>query len=85
MRLDKFLKVSRIFKRRTIAKEVSKNRRITINDRAAKPATNVDVGDVLKIVYGNKELVIKVKEIKQHTTKESSQDLYEVISDRLLS
>jgi ribosomal 50S subunit-recycling heat shock protein len=85
MRLDKFLKVSRIFKRRTIAKEVSKNQRITVNDRPAKPATNVEVGDVLKITYGNKELIVKVKEVTQHTKKELSQDLYEIISDRKLS
>jgi ribosomal 50S subunit-recycling heat shock protein len=85
MRLDKYLKVSRIFKRRTIAKEVSKKNRITINDRPAKPASNVDVGDILKITYGNKELVVKVREVTQHTTKEASQNLYEIISDRKLS
>ena len=85
MRLDKFLKVSRIFKRRTIAKEVSSKQRITINDRTAKHASNVEVGDILKITYGNKELIVRVKEIAQHTKKEESQDLYEVISDRILS
>lgn len=85
MRLDKFLKVSRIFKRRTIAKEVSKNQRIKINDRPAKPATNVEAGDILTITYGNKELIIKIKETTTHATKESSQNLYEVLSDRLLS
>lgn len=85
MRLDKFLKVSRIFKRRTIAKEVSKNNRIKINDRPAKPSTNVEVDDILKITYGNKELVVKVKEVTQYTTKETSQNLYEIISDRKLS
>jgi len=85
MRLDKFLKVSRIFKRRTIAKEVSKKQRITINDRTAKPASNVVVGDILKITYGNKELIVKIREITQYTKKEFSQDLYEIISDRKLS
>ncbi len=85
MRLDKFLKVSRIFKRRTIAKEVSKKQRVTINDRPAKPASNVAVGDILKITYGNKELIVKIREITQYTKKESSQDLYEIISDRKLS
>ena len=85
MRLDKFLKVARIFKRRTIAKEVSKNQRVSINDRPAKPASSVEVGDVLKITYGNKELIVKIREITQYTKKESSQDLYEIISDRKLS
>lgn len=85
MRLDKFLKVSRIFKRRTIAKEVSKNQRIKINDRPAKPSSNVEVGDILKITYGNKELIIKIKEVTPYTTKETSQNLFEIISDRKLS
>lgn len=85
MRLDKYLKVSRIFKRRTIAKEVSKKQRIQINDRPAKPASNVEVGDILKITYGNKELVVKVNGITQHAKKEDAQDLYEVISERTLS
>jgi len=85
MRLDKFLKVSRIFKRRTIAKEVSKNQRIKINNRPAKPASNVEAGDILTITYGKKELIVKIKEVTTHATKEASQNLYEVISDRLLS
>ncbi|MBI9010402.1 MAG: RNA-binding S4 domain-containing protein [Tenericutes bacterium] len=85
MRLDKFLKVSRIFKRRTIAKEVSKKQRITINDRIAKPASNVEAGDVLTITYGNKELIIKVREVTQYVRKDAAQDLYEIISDRKLS
>lgn len=85
MRLDKFLKVSRIFKRRTIAKEVSKKQRIQINDRPAKPASNVEIGDILKITYGNKELIIKINNISQYAKKEDAQDLYEVISERTLS
>lgn len=85
MRLDKFLKVSRIFKRRTIAKEVSKNHRILVNNRSAKPATNVDVDDILTITYGNKELTVKIKEITTHATKENSENMYEIISDRKLN
>jgi len=85
MRLDKFLKVSRIFKRRTIAKEVSKNHRITVNNRPAKPASNVDVDDILTIVYGKKELTIKIKEISNHATKENSEGMYEILSDRKLN
>lgn len=85
MRLDKFLKVSRIFKRRTIAKEVSKNHRILVNDRPAKPATDVDVDDVLTIKYGNKELIVKINKISTHATKENSENMYEIISDRKLN
>ena len=85
MRLDKFLKVSRIFKRRTIAKEVSKNQRIKVNDRPAKPSTDISEDDILVITYGNKELTIKVKEITTHATKENSQNMYEIIEERKLN
>lgn len=85
MRLDKFLKVSRIFKRRTIAKEVSKKQRILINDRIAKPASNVEVDDILKITYGNKELIVKVKEVSSFAKKEFAQDMYEIISETKLN
>ncbi|XFA98337.1 RNA-binding S4 domain-containing protein [Candidatus Izemoplasma sp. B36] len=85
MRLDKFLKVSRIFKRRTIAKEVSKNQRIKVNDRPAKPSTDVKEDDILKITYGNKELTVKIKEVTTHATKENSQNMYEIIEERKLN
>ena len=71
MRLDKYLKVSRIFKRRTIAKEVSKNQRISVNGRPAKPSTDVVEGDVLVITYGNKQLTVKILEISTHATKKA--------------
>ncbi len=85
MRLDKFLKVARIFKRRTIAKEVSKNNRITINNRLAKPSSNVKVDDILVITYGKKELTIKIKQISIHATKETSESMYEIIDEHKLN
>ncbi len=85
MRLDKFLKVSRIFKRRTIAKEVSKNQRITVNGRSSKPSTEVKVGDELIITYGKKELTVRISEINTYSTKESSVNMYEVINERKLN
>ncbi len=85
MRLDKFLKVARIFKRRTIAKEVSKNNRITINNYPAKPSSNIKIGDKLVITYGKKELTIKVKQISTHATKETSEGMYEIISEHKLN
>ena len=85
MRLDKYLKVSRIFKRRTIAKEVSKNQRISVNNRPAKPSTEVKEGDILNITYGNKELTVRILEITTYATKESSQNMYEIISDTKLN
>lgn len=85
MILDKFLKVARIFKRRTIAKEVSKNHRITINGRPAKPATDVNVDDTLVISYGNKKLTVRIKQISTHATKEMSENMYEIISEDKLN
>ena len=62
MRLDKFLKVSRIIKRRTVAKEIADKGRIQVNGQLAKSSTNVKVGDNLKILFGNKTLEVKVLE-----------------------
>lgn len=85
MRLDKYLKVSRIFKRRTIAKEVSKNKKVEVNGRSAKPATKVEVGDIIDIRYGNKQLKIKVLEISSYSKKENAENMYEIISDSKLN
>ncbi|MCF7924353.1 MAG: RNA-binding S4 domain-containing protein [Candidatus Izimaplasma sp.] len=79
MRLDKFLKVSRIFKRRTVAKEVSKNGRVLIDGRVAKPGSDVNPGNVLKISYGEKTIKVKVLRIANHVRKEDAQNLYEII------
>ncbi|MGD9761645.1 MAG: RNA-binding S4 domain-containing protein [Candidatus Izemoplasmatales bacterium] len=81
MRLDKYLKVSRIFKRRTIAKEVSKNSRILINGRVAKPGTDVKENDVLTISYGGKELIVRVLETPLYAKKDDADAMYEIITD----
>lgn len=81
MRLDKYLKVSRIFKRRTIAKEVSKNSRILINGRVAKPGTDVKENDILTISYGGKELKVRVLETLAFAKKEMAEAMYEIIED----
>ncbi|MDY0139113.1 MAG: RNA-binding S4 domain-containing protein [Candidatus Izemoplasmatales bacterium] len=81
MRLDKYLKVSRIFKRRTIAKEVSKNSRISINGRVAKPGTDVKENDVLVISYGGKELKVRVKQVFSFAKKDDAEAMYEIITD----
>ena len=85
MRLDKYLKISRIFKRRTIAKEVSKSQKIQVNDRPAKPSTNVEVGDIIDIKYGNKELVVKVTQISSYSKKEDAENMYQILSDSKLN
>lgn len=81
MRLDKFLKVSRIIKRRTVAKEVADKGRIQLNEQAAKSSTNIKVGDVLTIAFGNKTLVVKVDKLSESTKKEEAAEMYTVVSE----
>ena len=81
MRLDKYLKVSRIFKRRTVAKDISDHERVFINDRIAKPSSEVKPNDIIKIVYGTKTLTIKVLAVFESTKKEDADKMYEVIEE----
>lgn len=69
MRLDKFLKISRIIKRRSVAKEVADKGRIQINGKLAKSSSTVKIGDVLTIQFGNKTMEIKVSELHESTKK----------------
>ncbi|MCK9536171.1 MAG: RNA-binding S4 domain-containing protein [Bacilli bacterium] len=79
MRLDKFLKVSRIIKRRTVAKEASAADKVLVNARIAKPSVKVKVGDIIEINYYQKKLVIKVKSLDTFVKKEDSKEMYEII------
>jgi ribosomal 50S subunit-recycling heat shock protein len=81
MRLDKFLKVSRLIKRRTLAKEVADQGRITINGAVAKASSTVKIGDELTIQFGQKKLTVKVTDLKETTKKEEAANLYEVIRE----
>ena len=80
MRLDKFLKVSRIIKRRTVAKDVSDASRINVNGRVAKPSTELKIGDIIEINYFKKQMVVKVLSLQQTVKKDDASDMYEVIS-----
>lgn len=82
MRLDKFLKVSRVIKRRTVAKEIADQGRILINDKVAKSSSTVSVGDVLTIKFGNKTSKIKVLELKETTKKNEAAGMYELVSEK---
>lgn len=82
MRLDKFLKVSRIIKRRTLSKEMSESSRVKVNDKVAKPSTQLKVNDIIEIEFGKSILVIRVKELKEHVLKNDSHMLYEIIDER---
>ncbi|MFD1417357.1 RNA-binding S4 domain-containing protein [Companilactobacillus keshanensis] len=79
MRLDKFLKVSRIIKRRTVAKEFADNGRATVNDRVAKSSTDVSVGDVLEMHFGERTMKVRILNIKETTKKSDSEEMYEEI------
>lgn len=80
MRLDKYLKVSRIIKRRTIAKEVCEGGRVSINGKVAKPSTEISEGDIIEIQYANKSLKAKILKVAEHVTKENVSSMYEIIS-----
>ncbi len=82
MRLDKYLKVSRIIKRRTLAKEVADNGRILVNNRVAKSSTKLSEGDLIEIQFGNKIVIIKVLELRDSTKKEDSQNMFEIIEEK---
>ena len=79
MRLDKYLKVSRLIKRRTVAKEACDKGIISINDKVAKSSTVVSVGDVIKIRFGEKVTVVKVTQIKEHVLKNDAKEMYDII------
>lgn len=81
MRLDKFLKVSRIIKRRTVAKEVADKGRIQVNGLVAKSSTDVKIGDELSIAFGNKTLVVKIDRIIETTKKDEAKNMYTIISE----
>lgn len=81
MRLDKFLKISRIIKRRSVAKEIADQGRVYINGKVAKSSSNVSIGDQLVINFGNKKLTVKVDNIKDTTKKNEAQDLYTVVAE----
>lgn len=81
MRLDKFLKVSRIIKRRPVAKEVVDKGRIKVNGVLAKSSTDLKINDEIEIRFGNKLLTVKVLEMKDSTKKEDAVKMYEIIKE----
>ena len=81
MRLDKFLKVSRIIKRRTVANEACDTDRVTVNGRKAKASYDVKPGDKVEIVFGEKTLKFVVNDVREHVTKEEAGELYTVVKE----
>ncbi len=80
MRLDKYLKVSRIVKRRTVANEMAAAGRIEVNGKRAKPGTDVKAGDILEIGYGAKQIRVRILDVREHIKKEEASSLYEVLT-----
>lgn len=80
MRIDKFLKNSRLIKRRTIAKEACEQGRILVNEKQAKPGTEVSVGDVIELIFGTNAMKVEVLEILEHVPKEKAVELYKIIN-----
>lgn len=84
MRLDKFLKVSRLIKRRTLAKQVADQGRITINEKVAKASSVVQVGNELAIRFGQKVVTVKVEALKESTKKEDAASMYTILKEEKL-
>ena len=80
MRIDKFLKVSRILKRRTVAQEAASAGKITVNGREAKPACRVKPGDVVELAFASGMLRFRILEVRETVKKEDAASLYEVIA-----
>ena len=76
LRLDKFLKVSRLIKRRTVANEACDAGRVLVNDRPAKASVQVKAGDVLEIQFGSKSVRVEVLNVQETVKKEEAQELY---------
>ncbi len=76
MRLDKFLKVSRLIKRRTVANEACDAGRVTVNGKPAKASVNVKVGDVIEIMFGTRNVKVEVLDIQDTSKKEEAKELF---------
>ena len=79
MRIDKYLKVSRIIKRRTVAQEACEGGKVTINGKVAKPSSEVKVGDVLTLQFGARTVTVEVLEVKEAVKKDDAQLMYRQI------
>jgi ribosomal 50S subunit-recycling heat shock protein len=79
MRLDKYLKVSRLIKRRTVANEACDAGRVKINDRVAKASVDVKAGDIIEIEFGNKNVKVRVTDVRDTVKKEEAADMFEYL------
>jgi ribosomal 50S subunit-recycling heat shock protein len=81
MRIDKFLKVSRILKRRTLAQEATNGGRVKVNGKVVKPAHQLKVGDVIELGFNSGTIKLKVLELRETAKKEQAEQMYQVIEE----
>ena len=81
MRVDKYLKISRLIKRRTVAHDACEEERIFVNGKQAKPSVQVKEGDVVEIAFGNSHVKVRVLSTPEHVTKDGAAQLYQVLND----
>lgn len=79
MRLDKYLKVSRLIKRRTVANEACDGGRVTVNGKTAKASAEVKAGDIIEIEFGNRSVKVRVLDVKDTVRKEEAAEMFEYI------
>lgn len=84
MRLDKYLKTARILKRRTVSKELADQQRVYVNGKIAKPSTEVKIGDLIKVIFGYRELTVRVLMIQKQVNKTDAALMFEVVEEKLL-
>lgn len=82
MRLDKYLKISRLVKRRTVAKQIADQGRILINGKVGKSSSELNIGDQLTLNFGNQVLVVKVLALKENAQKNEAGELYQLIAEK---
>lgn len=82
MRIDKYLKVARVLKKRTVGKELALNDRLLLNGRVAKASSDVKAGDIISIEFGHRTFKIKVLEVKDNASKQEALGMYEVIEEK---
>lgn len=84
MRLDKYLKTARILKRRTVSKELADQERVYVNGKIAKPSTEVKVNDIIKVIFGFRELTVRVLMIQKQVNKTDAALMFEVVEEKFI-
>ena len=79
MRLDKYLKNSRLIKRRTVAKDACEDGKVCLNGKPAKPGTEVKAGDIVEVIFGERSVKVEITDISDNATKAAAREMYRVI------